>query len=311
MQILEFLKGFSPRLRQRDLEEQLRLLTGEVDKAVIPQYEAAADYFRMAKLKSKSAARMETRFYNGFDTRGRRKEANFIACIASSMKLIRGNLDYIEKAVDTLFTTDTVIEGINAKQATVTRAIASLDWASQFASDLLNYVYASETYEAMTTGKRKGTQVEGLDDPRLVKFRELDVEKGIERFGLILNDFAIETKEFEKSFVRIPECLLTSKNASAIAAHYKDRDLDPFYSPGLQGFSGNPLWSIGLAIEEWRVRRYRSKEDKLKVLQLRLLQLKTLQETNDNPALQRQIETLQERCDALDSDLREFEESVK
>ena len=309
--LLDFVKGLSPRLKQRDLEEELRLLRSELEKDIIPTYETAADYFKASKLKAPVNLSLDDSYFRSFDTRKHKKDSNFILSTLNSLKAVVKNLDYIETAVEALFTSDTVVEGISAKQATVLRAVASLNWASRYAGDLLSFVYAQETYNTLTTGKNKGTKLEGLDDPRPIKVKQDEVIKGMAKFATILSDFAVPTSDFEKSFVKIPEVLLTSKNFSAVESHYTSRDLDPFYTPALNGFFGSPIWSITLAIEEFRVKRYRAKEDKKKSLELKLLQLKAAEQGKSTPELQRQIEALQKRIDSLDADLQEFEDSVK
>lgn len=302
MKIINYVKALLPRVEREKVLEDLRVTTSELDQIVLPNYRQAADFFKANKLQSSDNKDLSDVFYRKTDLNGMSKQSSFVNDIAHRMPFVRDNIAYVQEQIEILLERDVINEGLTAKKAILIRAAEQLSFLSRFSVDLLNLIYVNEAIEA------DSNVVESMQlAPAIIKH----VQVNFVMFAQLLGDYGIPTRDFEKIVGKVPDVVISSKNANSIVGIYKEQDIDPFTSGYVPGFVGNPIYHIRLAVAEWQAGRYKASKDKKKVLELRLLHLKLAQEKKSNPQVEQEIQYIQGRIDRMERYQREVEESLE
>ena len=299
MKLINFIKGLLPRIDKDTILEDLRVTTTELEQVAIPNYNTAAEYFRTTKFKSDANKNLSDDFYRRFS--GGNKQSTFIGDVSRSLPAVKENAVYIQKQIEELMEKDILNEGLTAKKAILVRSAEHLSFISRFSIDLLNAAYINEASE-VDADVRESMRM----SPAAVK--HVDVNTG--NFAALLAIYSVPNKAFEKSFIGVPDILLSSRTANSIIGLYKEADVDPFSIGYVAGFTASPIYHIRLMIAEWQAARYKANKDKKKVLELRLLHLRLLNEKKNDAKLEQEINYIQNRVDKIEHNLREVEASL-
>lgn len=300
MNIMGYLKALFPMLEKSKILEDLKITISELEKYSIPSYSNAGDYFKTNKLKSEEVVDLSNLFYRNFDTRGS-KQVNFISEINKRLPSLLENARYIHDQLDALLETSVINEGLTAKKASFIRASEVMSFISKYLIELLNAAYV---YEALNL---KAELQETLElSPASIKY----LNANISRFSRVFSDLSVDHKTFTKLYSSIPEVILNSKTEQSIKGIYNEKQIDPFSSGFIAGFSYNPIYHTRMIIAEWQTNRYNANREKKKVLELRLLHLKMLADDKNDAALEKEITYLQSRIDNLERKMREVEDAL-
>lgn len=302
MKIISYVKALLPRVEKDKILEDLRVTATELDQVVLPNFRQAADFFRSSKPQSRDVKDLSDMFYRKIDLNGVPKQVNFIADCAHRLAYVRDNLTYVQNQIEALMERDVINEGLTAKKAILMRAAEHISFLSRFSVDLLNLVYTHEAVEV-------DANVE--ESMRLAPAVIKHVEINFTTFAQLLGDYGVPTRDFEKVIAKVPDVVISSKTEGSIVGIYKEKDIDPFVSSYVQGFVGNPIYHIRLAVAEWQASRYKASKDKKRVLELRLLHLKLSQEKKNDPKVEQEILYIQGRIDRMERSQREVEESLE
>lgn len=302
MKIISFVKSLLPHIGKEQVLEDIRVTAGELDQVVIPNYAQASAYFKTTKMKSDDNDVISKDFYMKFDRGSLSKQSNIVSEIDIRLGNIKENLAYVSSQIEELMERDIINEGLTAKKAVLIRAANHMSFLSRYSTDLLNYLYVNEAIEA-------NVEVEETMNlaPAIIKH----VQNNIRMFSTLMSDYGISNKDFLKIYTAIPDVVVSSRTEGAVTGLFKESDIDPFSSPFVQGFSGNPIYHIRLLFAEWQASRYKANKEKKKMLELRLLHLKLLQEKKNDPKIQSEIAYIQNRVDRIERYMREVEESVE
>lgn len=298
MRLFSFINSLLPRLRKDEVLEDLRVTLGELNNNVIPAFEDAERFFKESKFKSEDNTGLNTVFYRNYDLSKSGRAGNLVLEVASKLKNVRENLECVRDMNEDALEEDIIKEGLTAKKAILVRSAEQLSFLTRYSVDLLNYVYAAEAKKA------------GSEAGELLKIQITRVESNVSNFARVLSVFGAEPKAFLKFFETIPDIVVNDKTHAAIAAVYDDDKLDPFGSKIAVGFEGNPIYHFRLVVAEWQADRYKNAKDKKRMLELRLLNLKLLQENNNDPKLEQEINYIQNRIESLDYKMAKMEQSV-
>ena len=301
MEILTYFKTLLNVFPKAQLTEDLRITLAELDTTAVPVYQSAVEFFKVTKIQSAEGKRLSSDFYRNVDMNGAAKQSSVVAEIARRLPFIRENAEYVSKQIDALMGRDVIREGLNAKQASFIRSAEAISFISRFSLDFLNYIYMSEALEVSSELK---------DSLRLSPATIKHVQLNTTRFFKLISDYGIPHKDFIKLYEKIPEVSIGNNNANGVKAMFSAVELDPFKNSLMSNFVGNPIYHIRMQIAEWQANRYKANKDKKKVLELRLLHLKTLNEKENNPAIEKEIIYTQSRIDRLDRYLAEVEEDL-
>lgn len=301
MKILDFIKALLPRLDKSNIIEDLRITEAELENIVIPNYKQATDHFKTNKFKSEANKEITNLFYRNFDLQGSSKLSSIIAEIDRRLPYIKNQLEYTLKRLSESLEEISVTEALTAKNAISIRAADNISFISRFSIDFLNYIYINEAIAANVSVEESIKLA-----PAVIKH----IETNMSKFFTLVSAYSIPETKTLALMNKVPDVVLSSKNASNITGIFKESELDPYSSQLVAGFTGSPIYHIRLAIAEWQTSRYKANKDKKKMLELRLLHLKLLQEKKDDAKLEQEIIYLQSRIDKISRYLNEVETSL-
>jgi len=301
MKIFDFVKALLPRIEKSKILEDLRVTIAELDNIAIVNYKHATEHFKINKISSEANKGLSNVFYRNLDSQGGPKQSSFIADINRRLPFIKDNTDYILEQIEAIMERDVINEGLTAKKAILIRAAESLSFISRYSIDLLNYVYVHEA-------KDLGVEVEEALDlsPAAIKY----IESNISKFANLLSNYGIPNPDLTKIIIAIPDVVVSTKTRNSVSGLYKEKDLDPFSSNYVAGFTGSPIYHIRLVVAEWQANRYKANQDKKKMLELRLLHLKILLDKKSDAKIEQEIIYIQGRVDKINRYLMEVESSL-
>ena len=300
--LLKYLAGFfRGGFDKERIVEDMRVTLAELDNVVIPAYEAAATHFKASKIKSTEIKNLSGVFYQSFDSHGRSRAPNFISDILQQLRNVRGNLSAVSDVLNEILEKNVIIDGITARKAVLIRASESINFASRYALDLLDYVYITEHNSVSGGGSEASTTT-----PAAVR----DVKVRLNQFATSISDYGIPTATFIKEINLIPEVVVNKFTQDKAGGSIKESTIDPFANAHMSNFMLNPIYRIRLFPAEWQVNRYNASKEKKKVLELRLLYLNMANEKKQDAAVEKEIIYLQNRIDKLDAKIRDVEESI-
>lgn len=298
MDIVKFAKGFLPRIAKDDVMEDIRVTIQTLEDEVIPAYAQAAVFFNTHKLKAADNIGLAIDFEHKVVFSGP-KQNNIIAMINGMLPSMLENLKYLDKQLSTILERDVVSDAMTAKKAVLLRSVESIDFASDFALDLLNVYYHNE---AMAVEKSSAIEMDRVTRER--------VKKNIGHFALVLSDYARPTDKLKAIYGKVPEVMVNSGDEGAVSAFNLDR-LDDFKSSAIAHFNRSPIYVIRLMIAEWQNNRYHAAVEKKKVLELRLMHLSAQRDGQNNPALEKQIDVQQRRVEKLARYIQDVEDELQ
>jgi len=297
MKILKFIKVLLPSLQKRDVMEDMRITISDLENNIIPSYKVAADFFSTNPFKAKETKELSNRFYKNLTSNGIHKQRSMIGDIhlrlVNYLEILRDVQDTMESSLDE----DILNEAMSIRKANLLKIESSGFFISRYSSELLNYIYTLEENNL----SKDATSL----PPKTVKY----VNRLLTRYVYLLGDVGITLSEYKTIIAKIPDVIITEDNSSAIGSIYKESDIDPISSDGLN-FIYNPIYHIRLTISQWQVNRYKEAKDKKKVLELRLLHIKTLKQGVEDAKLQKEIDYNQSRVDKLNRYISDVEEEV-
>lgn len=302
MKLISFIKSLVPHITKDQVLEDLRVTAGELDVTVIPSYRDAAVFFRDNKFRSDAVKDVADYFAQGLERGGMVRQPNMVSDVSVRLGFIKDNVSYVQGQIEAIMERDILAEGLSAKKAILVRAANQLAFISRFSTDLLNFVYVNEA------GAVDANVAESM---ALAPAVAAHVEKNAKIFASLLSDYGIPTEKFQDLYTKVPDIVISSRNEAAITGVYKQSDIDPFTSPYVMGFSGNPIYHIRLMVAEWQTSRYKAEKEKKRMLELRLMHLQLLQDKKNDPKLEKEIEYIQSRVDSLQRYMRSVEESVE
>jgi hypothetical protein len=302
MKLVSFIKSLLPHMSKDQILEDLRVTAGEMEQVVIPSYRDASVFFRSNKLRSDEAKDISDDFYRGFERGSMSKQSSVIGEIDVRLNFIKENLTYVQGQIEAILERDVINEGLTAKKAVMIRAANQLAFISRFSTDLLNYFYVCEA-----SASDADVAESMVLAPAVIKH----VKTNVKMFAMLLSDYGIPTEKFQAIYTKIPEVVVSSRNEASIAGLYKQSDIDPFDSPFVAGFTGNPIYHVRLLYAEWQASRYKAEKEKKRMLELRLLHLRLLQEKKNDPKLEAEINYIQSRVDGIERYMRSVEDTVE
>lgn len=304
MKIISWLGSLLKNINKDQVLEDLRITKTELNEIAKPIYGQAALFFRSNKFKSDEAKDLEDVFYQKFNRGNMAKQTNFLVDIERRLENLTANATYVEDEIESTFESVVYKDGMTARKAILLRSAEHLSFLSRFCLDLLNYIYVVESKAAGLNPEES----EFASDLSPMEIKH--VQSNISAFAMLLSDYGQDNKEFAKCISTIPDVHINEKTSAAVAATFKEKDLDPFKAPQIHGFIGNPIYHLRLIVTQWQASRYEANKNKKRMLELRLLHLELLKEKKNDPKIEQEIEYNRKRVLKIDRYLREVEESV-
>jgi hypothetical protein len=293
--MLDSLLSLLPFFQRDTVLEDLRITRNELAVLIKLYGKEAVTVFKAGRFTSKEVQLLQDLYNRGVT--GRTGKPNLIHDIAEKLENLHRNLDVVEDLIEKSLEKDIVRDGLTAKKATLIKASEYAGFCSNYAADLLNYIYLMET---------PGDEKVGEITPVIVK----DLTENASNFARLLSILGQPEKGFLKMLDNLPEVILNPKTAQSLMAVYGEAKLNPFAGQLTKGFQGWPIYYARLAVAEWQTRRYKANQDRVKMLELRRLDLELQQKQDPNPKVQQEIGYLNNRIESLRYDMKKMEESV-
>ncbi len=299
--IVKYLSTLVPHIEKSDILEDLRVTESELQTIVIPSYNTAAGFFGTQKFKSSDNKKIDEEIRDNFKPSTGRG-STFLADFATAFPKVERNLATLIKAINHEIGTDVVTDGVSSKRVVLIRIAEKFSFLSRYSLDLINLVYVNETVEL-----GGDTSDMGLSPAEIIK-----VKKNIGNIARLMKAYSIDHDDFQKAINKTPDVILSRLENDGIEGTYSDSQMDPVTPEVLVGFTGNPIYHIRMLVAEWQTKRYKSNQEKKKVLELRLLYLTLNKEKNgSNPKLEKEIAYHQSRIARLDRELLEVQEDLE
>lgn len=295
MKILSFIQSLLPFLKKDDVLEDLRVTKAELELTVAPSYESAEKFYGSKKFESKDAQGVNTAFFRNYSGQGSKK-SSFIAEISNKMKDVLLNLKYVTEQLEELLEHDVIREGLTAKKALLINYAETFSDFSRRATDLLIYVYTAEAKNA--GGGEEANSITPVVEKTIMMLM-LDFANGFSAISM-------PNAKFIKGIEEAPDAVVNAKTASSVASVFGDEKVDSQALP-MHNFERNPIYHIRLVIAEWQANRYKTMQNKKRLLELRLLNLKSLQDDSPDPSIEKEIVYLQNRIEGIEYKMHQME----
>ena len=298
MSLMSFVKKLLPRIERSTVAEDLRITEKEVNTVNMPSWAAAAVHFKVNRPVSPKVKDLTTAFYRNFKPQGG-KAPTLFSEISKVLPWLLANIQTIERRLDQVVEKDIIPDAITAKAAYLVRAAGHMSMISRYLGSLLNYLYAAEA-EHMGHGPVPGLEI--------AKAERLQVEKNFELFAKLLNQYARDPKQFEKTVISLPEIYVSQEAEAGVTALYQGQGIDPLEQVGVAGFVGSAIYSFRMVIARWQQDRYEASVAKKQQLEMRLLYLQMQANGEEDPTVENEIRILQDRIEKLEYKIRAEEE---
>ena len=301
MFLYDFIKGLLPKIEKDTVVEDLVATIKDLDNVTIPSLSQASAFFRTYKVKGDETIKLEKAWKDTYKTKLMR-QPTFVGDIHIAMGNLRTNADFILKQVELIASRDMVSQAMTAQKAILVRAAEHMSFCTRFASDALNLIYDSESGKVMDKSSHEELAIPKQSRERIVR--------QMATFGRLMTIYGVDPSLFSKSYVKVPDLLLSVDTVEIVSQTYNEAEIDPFRGTLQAGFIGSPIYHIRMVIADWQTRRFKAAEDKKKALELRLLHLKNQSEGNSSAALEKEIQYTQDRIDKYDRYISEVEEDL-
>ena len=295
MQAIKYVAGLLPQFGKSRLQEDIRLVSTELQTVTIPAYKQALPALKNAE--SKKITELQAKFRS---VRNSDKNKPLVAAILEKLEELKPTIAFIERVVEDDFEVEVIVAGITLQKATVLRMLELATFISAFSLRLLNYLYILESAQRDSDTGYTAAQT----NPHEIKL----LESHIFEYSLALHALAQPEDKLDKTLKTIPDVLVNDRGQAAVASM---ANADPLQVFNVQGFTYNPIYHVGLMVATWQGERYKRNKDLKAVLELRLLRLQRDKAQGHDPGIDKEIETLQSRIDRLTDSLNKVEESVK
>jgi hypothetical protein len=291
MNLLSFIHDIHGRFGKNEVAKSCELTLVQLNKYTLPAYQAAGDLFKATKLGHPENIHYEREIkklvkggsYNMFDS------------IVSSLQNAGNILTNIESKADEIFAQHESNLALSYKKATYLRLVAALTFGVEYARRFLNYVYVHEQNHLDSAYVPK----EHLT-PAEMKY----ITDNFLNFCTVLSCLNYKYEEINKKIMDLPDAQVTELTEQTYPATIGAVRIDPlnfnnFILPGDISARANPFYLIGTVIASFQVAQYTTAENELELLQMRRLNLEKLRDKSPSPALERELEKLEERVDNL------------
>lgn len=301
MNIMKFVSKLLPSLERNDVVDDLSNTISSLEK-IKPAIGDAVTHFTASPMKSEENEYLRKEFYKNWTAKGSRKSNNFLEDILNSVDNIIDNAKYIQDSLQQDGSKYIVSESLTAKKAAVLAASGRMAFVARYVPDLLNVIYANEAIAA-NADLAKTLEVKAPT--------RIFVNKNIGHLGVVITDYGMPRKEFEKLIGKIPDVFVSGSNADLVSQTYRPAEIDPFASSSLISRAlDNPIFELRMVFAQWQVARHNNTKYKLEQLKLRLLHLQAVQEQKNSPAMEKEIQHLQDRIDKIDREIHETEKAL-
>lgn len=297
MSIFNYLKNLLPIIGKDTILEEIRTTRISYSKS----YMELSNTFRNVstlKFKHPTSVNLNSAYMNALSNN---KYKNLPEHFINSIPNIIANLELLEKFITNELDSSVSTTNITYKKATFLQLTAACTFALSYGLNIINYFLYLEEEE-----HRK--KIEGSEkQPELPKPIIDKIHDGFKNFLIVMNVFSRPVENVEQSLRDIPEVIVDNVNYKELATIHGNMRVDPFNFSNVLGFHGNPIFYIRKWKAERQVAKQRLLQETIQSLKTRKLLLERTLAGKQDAALQRQVDALQSRINALHKELEEME----
>ncbi|MNF40541.1 hypothetical protein D3C87_1092480 [compost metagenome] len=292
--IIEYLKSLVPSSERREMLSVLAGLRDEHNDTLMPVVNEVRELLTDHQFKSM--------LYKNFEIRLRRHvqfNQPAIGLVIKAIENLQSVFPFLEKEIQSNFGPQIATASLTYDSVNVLRYLDSVAFYIRYARKFLLKVVADE---AAALGGTKPDWVRG----------ELEyLDQNLDNFAGLLTAMLKSEGELRQVFRKVSTAMVDEATSDLALKSLGNDKIDPMK---LANFSPQKNWllSLGKALAEWQVNRYRAGKEDLAALQMRLQEMRELQASGKaSPAVQKAIGRLEERIGKLDAKLNEIEEEAR
>lgn len=292
--IIAYLKSLVPTCERRDLLNAVSSLRDEHNETLMPVVREITELLSSHNFTSK--------LYKDYDL-ALRRTINFnqpaISVLVRSIENLQNVFPFLEKEIRDNFGPQVATASLTYDSVNILRYLDSVSFYVRYARRFLLKVVADESVQL------------GGTRPDWTRAEYEYLEQNIANFAGLLPTMLKSDGELKQVFRKVSTAVVDESTADLALKSLGQERIDPMK---LANFSPQQNWllSLGKAIVEWQVARYRSGKEDLTALQMRLQELRELQATGKaSPVVQAQIKKLELRTEKLNAKLEELEEDAR
>jgi hypothetical protein len=209
--------------------------------------------------------------------------------------------DLINKKASTLFSSKEATAALSFQKANYLRMIASLTFAVEYISRSTSFLVANEL-EKPASGIPSG----------FVKADSIYLDNYRNSFFVVAAAVSQKPTEIIKAFDDLPDAIVSELTEATLPVTMGVKAVDPMMLAN--GFlniemtaRSNPFFLLGTVEANWQAKNMQALKDEMELVSLRLLMLEKKRTNQNDPALERQIESVSKRL----GDLRHEREQLE
>lgn len=293
MNLKEYVRGLVPRMKKRELIDEIDSIVSDLNDTVIPAYEQASDFFGEKKLLAKWNEEFDNHFKKSFKIK---YKGNFIKAINETLPLLMENLNSIRRLSDKV-EDNWSKDSVSLLTLNLMKSVNHTEFLVKYARRLLNVSLTME----MNIGDGK----KELEDILKFDMEWLNANKTM--FIGVYSIMTMNRSEIQKRLSEIPEVFTGEETADMAESLHGSTKTDSL-GLGLIPLPLNIFYRGGKLVAEWQASRYKKAIAERDAIQMRLIYLRQLEQGNPDPIMRKEIEITQSRVDKLNYEINEMEE---
>ena len=316
MSLFTYVRSLKKFFHRDEIIDDIRVSMREYSEFLIPALRAIYSYVELNPLTSEEARGYNQVFITNvgsINTTG-----NFIQDLDKHSKLILKHAEFIKDELQKILPEQNIAGGLTAKKAILIRSSEQFSFFVDYLSKLLNAVYIDETHSTLMRDGKIDEDGKGKIEVDLSPAQRKELDNGMYEFIKAFD--TLTRSDFESSISKIPNVAVIDVTKSDMEqnpalAMLQQTILDPFNTTSMsnatvdpdgnlmRGFIGNPLYHLSTMKSMYLANKYRTAQERRKVIEMRLMYLRSLQKKEYSASVENKINKMQEYLNNLEYSL--------
>lgn len=292
--IIAYVKSLLPVYERRDVLAVLTQLQTEHADSLMP----VVTEMRALTQGHEFTSKLYARYAQALRKHVNSKQAP-MELLLQSLERIQGNFVILEKEIRANLGVQVATAGITYDSVNLLRYLDSVAFYIRYARKFMLKVIADES------------AVLGGTPPNWVRAELEFLDKNLGNFAGLFNAMFQSEAELKQTFRKTSTAVVDEATADLAIRSLGNQKIDPMQ---LANFTpqDNYIFSIGKAITEWQVNRYRAAKADLAALEMRLQEMRELRDAGKaSPKMQKLIVELEKRVEKIDAKIASIEEDAR
>lgn len=293
---LDYARGLAGIFKKASVADSCTQTSRSIREHTLPALELAAKNVKSKKLSSD----VGSEFVKAYEKEVGRVGGSIFTDMAKLLENAADVLDKISTSVGERFSETESGMALTFNKVNTLRLIETATFLDDYSQRLLNRLVVEET-------RKVAPESVGLSSVAPAELVWL--QNNEQTFFIAAQTFRDKPEAILKKLADVPEALVSSQAEAVLSSTASMAKLDPFRTRHFTvTVNANPFYLLGMMVARFQAQRYKTKQERLELLQMRLLNLKKAEEKNQDGHLQAQIERMQDRVNTLQLHLEEKSE---